>query len=195
MKTIKGYGLGEAGEGRNITHQQKKLNEDELREFRSRFGIPISDEEVAQAPFYKPAEDSLETQYLQERRRELGGYVPSRKVYPISVHEPADDLYEEFFKGTDGREVATTMAFVRLLAKLLREKELGKLIVPIIPDEARRLESIRMWASCMIRSIARLCSTTKRRETGRSWKKASPRPVPCPPSSPPEPLMPLIAFR
>ena len=96
-KTIKGYGLGEAGEGRNITHQQKKLNEDELREFRSRFGIPISDEEVAQAPFYKPAEDSLEAQYLQERRRELGGYIPSRKVYPISVNEPADDLFEEFY--------------------------------------------------------------------------------------------------
>jgi pyruvate dehydrogenase E1 component len=137
MKTIKGYGLGEAGEGRNITHQQKKMNEDELREFRSRFGIPISDEEVAQAPFYKPAEDSVEMQYLQERRRALGGYVPSRKVWPISVHEPAEDFYEEFFKGTDGREVATTMAFVRLLAKLLRDKELGKLIVPIIPDEAR----------------------------------------------------------
>jgi len=136
-KTIKGYGLGEAGEGRNITHQQKKMNEDELREFRSRFGIPISDEEVAQAPFYKPAEDSVETQYLQERRSALGGYVPSRKVYPISVHEPAEDLYEEFFKGTDGREVASTMAFVRLLARLLRDKELGKLIVPIIPDEAR----------------------------------------------------------
>ncbi len=136
-KTIKGYGLGEAGEGRNITHQQKKMNEDELREFRSRFGIPISDEEVAQAPFYKPAEDSVETQYLQERRSALGGYVPSRKVYPISVHEPAEELYEEFFKGTDGREVASTMAFVRLLARLLRDKELGKLVVPIIPDEAR----------------------------------------------------------
>jgi pyruvate dehydrogenase E1 component len=137
VKTIKGYGLGEAGEGRNITHQQKKMNEDELREFRSRFGIPISDEEVAQAPFYKPAEDSVEMQYLQERRQALGGYVPSRKVYPVSVHEPADDFYEEFLKGTDGREVATTMAFVRLLAKLLRDKELGKLVVPIIPDEAR----------------------------------------------------------
>jgi pyruvate dehydrogenase E1 component len=136
-KTIKGYGLGEAGEGRNITHQQKKLNEDELREFRSRFGIPISDEEVAQAPFYKPAEDSMEAQYLHERRRELGGYIPSRKVYPIEVKEPAEDLFEEFFKGTEGREVATTMAFVRLLAKLLRDKDVGKLIVPIIPDEAR----------------------------------------------------------
>lgn len=136
-KTIKGYGLGEAGEGRNITHQQKKVNEDELREFRSQFGIPISDEEVAQAPFYKPAEDSVEGQYLHERRRELGGYIPSRKVYPISVNEPAEDLFEEFFKGTDGRDVATTMAFVRLLAKLLRDKDVGKLIVPIIPDEAR----------------------------------------------------------
>jgi pyruvate dehydrogenase E1 component len=136
-KTIKGYGLGEAGEGRNITHQQKKLNEDELREFRSRFGIPISDDEVAQAPFYRPAEDSVEAQYLHEQRRKLGGYIPSRNVYPIEVQEPAEDLFEEFFKGTDGREVATTMAFVRLLAKLLRDKDVGKLIVPIIPDEAR----------------------------------------------------------
>src|SRR3984893_3342318 len=135
-KTIKGYGLGEAGEGRNITHQQKKKNEDELREFRSRFGIPISDEEVAQAPFYKPAEDSVETQYLQERRSALGGYVPSRKVYPIAVHEPAEDLYEEFFKGTDGREVASTMAFVRLLARVLRGKGVRKLIVPILPAGA-----------------------------------------------------------
>jgi pyruvate dehydrogenase E1 component len=136
-KTIKGYGLGEAGEGRNITHQQKKLNEEELREFRSRFAIPISDEEVAQAPFYRPPEDSVEMKYLLDRRRELGGFIPARRVYSGAVQVNSQDLYEEFYKGTEGREVATTMAFVRLLAKLLRDKELGKLIVPIIPDEAR----------------------------------------------------------
>jgi pyruvate dehydrogenase E1 component len=136
-KTIKGYGLGEAGEGRNITHQQKKLNEDELREFRSRFGIPISDEEVAQAPFYKPAEDSIEMHYLHERRRQLGGYIPRRNPCPVMVRQPGEDLFDGFFNGTDGREVATTMAFVRLLAKLLRDKDVGKLVVPIIPDEAR----------------------------------------------------------
>ncbi len=136
-KTVKGYGLGEAGEGRNITHQQKKLNEDELREFRSRFGIPISDEQVAEAPFYRPPENSIEIRYLKQRRRELGGYLPSRRVRSQPLEVPPAELFEEFYRGTDGREVATTMAFVRLLAKLLRDKDLGPRIVPIIPDEAR----------------------------------------------------------
>jgi pyruvate dehydrogenase E1 component len=136
-KTIKGYGLGESGEGKNITHQQKKLNEEELREFRSRFGIPISDEDVAKAPFYKPHDESPEMKYLHARRRELGGYIPNRTVRCEPLKTPSDELFEEFYKGSDGREVSTTMAYVRLLAKLLRDKEIGKLIVPIIPDEAR----------------------------------------------------------
>ncbi len=136
-RTIKGYGLGEAGEGKNITHQQKKLNEDELGAFRTRFGIPISDEEVSQAPFYKPGDDSPEMQYLHERRRELGGYVPSRVEVAQPLALPADSLFKEFFEGTNGHEVSTTMAFVRLLSKLLHDKDVGKLIVPIVPDEAR----------------------------------------------------------
>src|SRR6266566_4685742 len=137
-KTIKGYGLGEAGEGKNITHQQKKLNEEELRMFRSRFGIPIPDEELHQAPFYRPADDSPEVRYLQERRKQLGGgYLPERKVRAKPIQPPAESHFEEFYKGTDGREVSTTMVFVRLLSKLLRDPEIGKLIVPIIPDEAR----------------------------------------------------------
>ena len=136
-KTIKGYGLGEAGEGKNITHQQKKLNEDELAEFRTRFGIPISDEDVAKAPFYKPAPDSHEMRYLLERRKQLGGYVPSRKTDIRPLKTPPEDIFEEFYKGTEGREASTTMVFVRILAKLLRDKELGKFIVPIVPDEAR----------------------------------------------------------
>jgi len=136
-KTIKGYGLGEAGEGKNITHQQKKLNEDELRLFRSRFGIPIPDEELHEAPFYRPADDSPEIKYMQERRRQLGGYLPERKVRAAPIKPPAETHFEEFYKGTEGREVSTTMVFVRLLAKLLRDPEIGKLIVPIIPDEAR----------------------------------------------------------
>lgn len=136
-KTIKGYGLGEAGEGRNITHQQKKLNEEELREFRSRFGIPISDDDVAQAPFYKPPDDSPEMRYLHERRQALGGYLPSRLVRCQPLKPPSEDLFEEFYHGTEGREVSTTMVFVRLLSKLLRDKDIGKLIVPIVPDEAR----------------------------------------------------------
>jgi len=136
-KTIKGYGLGETGEGKNITHQQKKLNEDELRDFRTRFGIPISDEEVAFAPFYKPPEDSPEMAYLRERRATLGGGVPRRTRRSTPIGAPGDDLFEEFFKGTEGRPVSSTMAFVRILGKLLRDPELGKLIVPIVPDEAR----------------------------------------------------------
>jgi pyruvate dehydrogenase E1 component len=136
-KTIKGYGLGEAGEGKNITHQQKKLNEDELRIFRSRFGIPIPDEELHDAPFYRPADDSPELLYMQERRKQLGGYLPERKVRSKPIAPVAEAHFQEFFKGTDGREVSTTMVFVRLLSKLLRDPEIGKLIVPIIPDEAR----------------------------------------------------------
>jgi pyruvate dehydrogenase E1 component len=136
-RTIKGYGLGESGEGRNITHQQKKLNEDELRQFRSRFGIPISDEDIAEAPFYRPTDDSKEIQYLHERRQELGGYLPSRTVAVESIRAPAEDVFEEFYAGTEARQASTTMVFVRLLSKLLRDETIGKLIVPIIPDEAR----------------------------------------------------------
>ncbi len=136
-KTIKGYGLGEAGEGKNITHQQKKLNEDELRMFRSRFGIPIADEELHDAPFHRPPDDSPEIRYMQERRKLLGGYLPERKVRSKPIAPVSESHFEEFLKGTDGREVSTTMVFVRLLSKLLRDPEIGKFIVPIIPDEAR----------------------------------------------------------
>ena len=136
-KTIKGYGLGESGEGKNITHQQKKLNEEEMKEFRSRFGIPISDDDIANAPFFKPSDDSSEMQYLLARRKELGGFVPSRKSDVRPIKTPPEDIFEEFYKGTEGREVSTTMVFVRILAKLLKDKEIGKLIVPIVPDEAR----------------------------------------------------------
>ncbi len=136
-RTVKGYGLGEAGEGKNITHQQKKLNEAELRHFRSRFGIPISDEDIDTIPFYKPAQDSPEIQYLLERRKQLNGYVPTRRQKSAPLKTPDESLFEEFYEGTNDREASTTMVFVRLLAKLLRDKELGKLIVPIVPDEAR----------------------------------------------------------
>ncbi len=136
-RTIKGYGLGEAGEGKNITHQQKKMNESDLRVFRTRFGIPISDDEIADAPFYRPPDDSPELQYLRERRKALGGYVPSRSVKVEPLNAPIDPLFEEFAKGTEGRKASTTMVFVRILSKLLRDKEIGELVVPIIPDEAR----------------------------------------------------------
>ncbi len=136
-RTIKGYGLGESGEGKNITHQQKKMNEDELRQFRTRFGIPISDEEVASVSFYKPPDNRPEMQYLHARRAELGGYLPARVVAAAPLKPPCEELFREFYEGTHGREVSTTMAFVRMLAKMLRDKDIGKTIVPIVPDEAR----------------------------------------------------------
>lgn len=136
-KTIKGYGLGEAGEGRNISHQQKKMNEKELREFRTRFGVPISDDEVAETPFYRPPADSPETIYLQERRKELGGNLPERRVTAPPLDVPKSDFYAELYKGSGKQAVSTTMAFVRLLSVLLRHKGVGRHLVPIIPDEAR----------------------------------------------------------
>jgi pyruvate dehydrogenase E1 component len=136
-KTIKGYGLGEAGEGKNITHQQKKLNYQELREFRARFGIPISDEALGEAPFYRPADDSPEMRYLLTRRKQLGGCIPSRRARAAPIELPAPELFDEFHKGSDGRAVSTTLAFVRTLSKLLRDPQVGPLVVPIVPDEAR----------------------------------------------------------
>ena len=137
-KTIKGYGLGEAGEGRNVTHQQKKLNETELMNFRSRLGIDLDDQQVVDAPYFKPSDDSDEIKYLQERRKSLGGYLPNRnpkKAPPLKT--PENELFKEFFEGSGEREVSTTMAFVQIFNRLLRNKEMGKFIVPIVPDEAR----------------------------------------------------------
>jgi pyruvate dehydrogenase E1 component len=135
---VKGYGLGEAGEGRNISHQQKKMNEKELREFRARFNIPISDDVIAETPFYRPPADSPETKYLLERRKTLGGFLPARQVRSGSpaLDVPKLDFFAEFFKGS-GTGVSTTMAFVRLISVLLRHKGMSRNIVPIIPDEAR----------------------------------------------------------
>jgi len=140
-KTVKGYGLGEGGEGRNVTHNQKKLNEEELREFRSRFGIPVSDELVADAPFYRPPEDSPEMLYLRERREALGGSMPCRNSAPVPMETPKLADYEKTMaklvsKGP-GKEMSTTMGFVRLLSDLLRDEKIGKHIVPIVPDESR----------------------------------------------------------
>src|SRR6202158_1108095 len=126
-RTIKGYGLGEAGEGKNITHQQKKMNEEELRAFRTRFGVPIADADIAKTPFYRPADDSIEVRYMRERRMARGGYVPSRKIRSEPLQAVPDELFDEFYKGTDGRKASTTMVFVRLLSKLLRDKEIGSL--------------------------------------------------------------------
>jgi pyruvate dehydrogenase E1 component len=135
-KTVKGYGLGEAGEGKNISHQQKKMNEKELREFRERFKIPISDDVIAETPFYRPAPDSVETKYLLERRQALGGFLPARKVKPVVLDVPKLDCFAEFLKGSNS-EISTTTAFGNVLRILLRQKGISRSIVPIIPDEAR----------------------------------------------------------
>jgi pyruvate dehydrogenase E1 component len=135
--TIKGYGLGEAGEGRNITHQQKKLNEQELEHFRSRFEIPIPEEAARHAEFYRPPSDSPEMAYLHEQRRRLGGYMPHRAAAAASVEAPPLDYLKESLEGSSGREVSSTMAFVRVLTLLMKHPQMGHRVVPIIPDEAR----------------------------------------------------------
>ncbi len=136
-KTIKGYGLGEAGEGRNVTHQQKKLNEQELKLFRDRFEIPIPDSKLGEVPFYRPDPKGPEIQYLLERREKLGGPLPLRRVRKRPLEVPPLESLREFLEGTQDKAVSTTMAFGRLLNLLLRDKKIGRRIVPIIPDEAR----------------------------------------------------------
>ncbi len=136
-KTVKGYGMGVAGEGQNITHSQKKMGEAALKAFRDRFNIPISDDQIGAAPFYKPPADSEEMEYMHARRQALGGYLPQRrsKVEPLQV-PPLED-FKALLEGSGDREQSTTMAFVRLLNILIRDKKVGKQIVPIVPDEAR----------------------------------------------------------
>ncbi|MCS4505107.1 pyruvate dehydrogenase (acetyl-transferring), homodimeric type [Arhodomonas aquaeolei] len=136
-KTVKGYGMGEAGEGQNITHQQKKMAEDALKAFRDRFQIPVPDDKVAEAPFYKPADDSPEMRYLHERRQALGGYLPERHEDAPALTIPDLDAFEVLLKDSGDREMSTTMAFVRALAVIGRNKTLARHLVPIVPDEAR----------------------------------------------------------
>ncbi|MHC9062941.1 pyruvate dehydrogenase (acetyl-transferring), homodimeric type [Nitrospira sp. CMX1] len=136
-KTIKGYGLGEAGEGRNITHQQKKLNEQELREFRTRFSVPVPDLQLTSTPFYRPPADSPEAVYLAERIKTMGGTIPERRVNVEPLKTPPLDQFKEFLNGSGERSVSTTMGFARMLGRLLSIKEFGRHLVPIIPDEAR----------------------------------------------------------
>jgi pyruvate dehydrogenase E1 component len=136
-KTVKGYGMGEAGEGQNFTHQQKKMGEDALRVFRDRYRIPIPDDQLADAPFYRPPDDSPELRYMHERRQGLGGYLPARQPKASRVQVPGLDAFAALTQGSGKREISTTMAFVRLLTALIRDENVGKLVVPIVPDEAR----------------------------------------------------------
>ncbi|MDX2054906.1 MAG: pyruvate dehydrogenase (acetyl-transferring), homodimeric type [Polyangiaceae bacterium] len=135
--TVKGWSLGESFEGSNTTHSKKKMDADELRKFRDTVQLPIPDAQLAEAPFYHPGMNSPEVEYLMERRRALGGFLPSRRTVPLKAQLPPPSVYEEFFGGMAKGTASTTMVFSRLLSKLLRDKEIGKRIVPIIPDEAR----------------------------------------------------------
>jgi len=137
-KTVKGYGMGESGgESANPAHQQKKLDDDALKEFRDRFNIPVSDEDIPKVPFCRPPEDSDEIEYLHERRRKLGGYLPQRRTRSESLQVPQLEAFSSQLEGTGEREASTTMAFIRLLTALTRDKNIGKYVVPIVPDEAR----------------------------------------------------------
>jgi pyruvate dehydrogenase E1 component len=136
-KTIKGYGMGEAGEGQNITHQQKKMGTTSIRAFRDRFGIPVPDDRLEEVPFYRPPEDSPEMRYLRERVAAMGGVLPARRRKAAPLEVPALAAFEAQLKGTEGREISTTMAFVRILNTIIRDKKVGRLVVPIVPDESR----------------------------------------------------------
>jgi len=136
-KTVKGYGMGEAGEGQNITHSQKKMGEDSLKAFRDRFNIPISDDDIAETPFYKFPEDSVEMEYMRQSREQLGGYMPVRSDTAEPLVIPGLEVFDALLKDSGDREFSTTMAFVRMLSSLARDKNIGKNIVPIVPDEAR----------------------------------------------------------
>ncbi|CUA82013.1 pyruvate dehydrogenase E1 component, homodimeric type [Gulbenkiania indica] len=136
-KTIKGYGMGASGEAQNIAHQAKKMDLESLKKFRDRFGIPISDEELPSVPYYKPAEDSPEMQYMRQRRTTLGGYLPARRPVKAPMQVPGLHVFDSLLKDSGEREFSTTMAFVRMLGTLLKDKNIGKQIVPIVPDESR----------------------------------------------------------
>ncbi|AAQ58203.1 pyruvate dehydrogenase (acetyl-transferring), homodimeric type [Chromobacterium violaceum] len=136
-KTIKGYGMGASGEAKNIAHQAKKMDLDSLRNFRDRFGIPVSDEDLPKVPYYLPAEDSPEMKYMRERRAALGGYLPARKPvnHPLAV--PELSAFDAQLQSSGDREFSTTMAFVRMLGTIMKDKNIGKRVVPIVPDESR----------------------------------------------------------
>ena len=136
-KTVKGFGMGAAGEGQNIAHQQKKLDIDALREFRDRFNIPISDKNIKDVPYYKPSAKSPELEYLQEQRKNLGGFLPQRRIKSKNLKIPSLEMFKSQLEGTGDREASTTMAFIRILTSIVRDKQIGKNVVPIVPDEAR----------------------------------------------------------
>ena len=170
-KTVKGFGLGKGGEGQMIAHQQKKLDVDTLRAFRDRFNIPVSDEEITSVPFRKPPDDSQETRYLKERRTALGGHLPVRSTEAAPLQLPALEAFAPVLEGTGEREISTTMAFVRVLTILLKDKNIGKSIVPIVPDEARTFGMEGLFRQIGIYSSVGQLYTPQDAETLMSYRE------------------------
>lgn len=170
-KTVKGFGLGKGGEGQMIAHQQKKLSEDDLRAFRDRFNIPVSDEDIARLPFKKPDENSDESRYLRERRISLGGSLPARRKEAPPLVVPPLESFGPLLEGTAEREISTTMAFVRILTILLKDKNIGKNIVPIVPDEARTFGMEGLFRQIGIYSSVGQLYTPQDAETLMSYRE------------------------
>jgi pyruvate dehydrogenase E1 component len=170
-KTVKGFGLGKGGEGQMVAHQQKKLSEEDLRAFRDRFHIPVSDEDIERLPFRKPEENSEELQYLRGKRTALGGYVPTRRTKATPLVLPPLEAFAPVLEGTGEREISTTMAFVRLLTILLKDKTIGKNIVPIVPDEARTFGMEGLFRQIGIYSSVGQLYTPQDAETLMSYRE------------------------
>ncbi|HSC05653.1 MAG TPA: pyruvate dehydrogenase (acetyl-transferring), homodimeric type [Steroidobacteraceae bacterium] len=170
-KTVKGYGLGKVAEGQMVTHQAKKLDDEALKTFRNRFNIPISDADIAEVPYTRPAEDSAELRYLRERRAELGGYLPQRRTDAPPLVPPALEAFESLLEGSGEREMSTTMAFVRILSTLVKDKNIGKHIVPIVPDEARTFGMEGMFRQVGIYSSVGQLYTPQDAETLAYYKE------------------------
>src|SRR6202451_681174 len=170
-KTVKGFGLGKGGEGQMVAHQQKKLSAEDLRAFRDRFNIPVSDADITRLPFYKPAEDAEEMRYLHERRSALGGYLPVRlhNAPPLAI--PELEAFGAMLEGTGEREISTTMALVRILTVLLKDKNIGKNIVPIVPDEARTFGMEGLFRQIGIYSSVGPLYTPQDHETLMSYRE------------------------
>jgi pyruvate dehydrogenase E1 component len=168
---VKGFGLGKGGEGQMVAHQQKKFSEDDLRAFRDRFNIPVADADLDRLPFYKPAEDSEEAKYMRERRISLGGSLPARTRTAPPLAVPALEAFGAMLEGTGDREISTTMAFVRILTVLLKDKNIGKNIVPIVPDEARTFGMEGLFRQIGIYSAVGQLYTPQDAETLMSYKE------------------------
>jgi pyruvate dehydrogenase E1 component len=170
-KTVKGFGLGKGGEGQMVAHQQKKLSEEDLRAFRDRFNIPVSDADIAGLPFKKPDENSEEARYLREKRSVFGGFLPSRRKEAPPLVVPSLEAFQSVLEGTGEREISTTMAFVRILTVLLKDKNIGKNIVPIVPDEARTFGMEGLFRQIGIYSSVGQLYTPQDAETLMSYRE------------------------